>query len=308
MLDDFPSLLEAAAGRRVAVAVVAADSATALAAIAAAAERDIAIPLLVGDEARIRAVARSAGVPLRGARLFQAADAEDAARTAVALARGGDAAVLLKGSLRTDQLLRAVLHRDDGLRTGRLLSDVLLYEHARGAGRRLVGITDGGINPAPDEEALRAIVANAVEVFRALGFQRPRVALLSATEAVSDAIPSTGLARAVADWARAELRGCDVAGPLALDNALLPSAAEAKGIAGPVAGQADILVAPSIEAGNILGKAAKYLAGSITAHVVVGAAAPVLIPSRVESAADKLHSIALGAVLSDRLSGISGHG
>ena len=276
MIASFHALLEAAAGLRVPVAVAAADSRTARAAMALAAERDIATAVWVEGTG------------------------EAAAAEAVARVRAGDAEVLLKGALRTDELLRAVLARDTGLRAGRLLSDVLLYEDRLLGGPRLVGVTDGGINPAPDEEALRAIVANAVEVFRALGWARPRVALLSATEAVTDSVPSTALARAVAEWAASSLPDCDVAGPLALDNALLPSAAEAKGIAGPVAGRADILVTTSIEAGNVLGKAAKYLGGSITAHVIAGAAAPVLIPSRVESAADKLHSIALGALLARR--------
>ncbi|MFP4624152.1 MAG: phosphate acyltransferase, partial [Gemmatimonadota bacterium] len=219
------------------------------------------------------------------------------ARRAVALARSGEVAVLLKGWLRTDQLLRAALDRETGLGTGRLLSDVLLYEDTLAGETRLVGITDGGINPAPDPAALIQIVGNAVDVFRALGFERPRVALLSATEAVSEAVASTVAARAVAEWAASELPAADVDGPLALDNALLESAAREKGIGGPVAGRADIMVAPSIEAGNILGKGVKYLGGSITAHVVVGAAVPILIPSRVESAVDKLHSIALGVLL-----------
>jgi phosphate butyryltransferase len=218
----------------------------------------------------------------------------------VALARGGEVSVLLKGALRTDQLLRAVLDRDRGLRTGRLLSDVLLYEDTLSGDTRLVGVTDGGINPSPDVEALKQIVANAVEVFHALGFVRPRVALLSATEAVTEAVPSTVAARAVAEWAASSLDDADVEGPLALDNALLPAAAEAKGMGGPVAGRADIMVTPSIEAGNILGKGVKYLAGSITAHVVVGARVPILIPSRVESAEDKLHSIALGLLVGAR--------
>ncbi|HUG41517.1 MAG TPA: phosphate acyltransferase [Longimicrobiales bacterium] len=276
MITTFDALLAAAAGLRVPVAVAAADSATARAAMDLAADRDIATPVWVEGTG------------------------EAAAREAVARVRAGEARVLLKGSLRTDELLRAVLDRDSGLRTGRLLSDVLLYEDSNAGAPRLVGVTDGGINPAPDEAALRVIVANAVAVFRALGHPRPRVALLSATEAVGEAVPSTVRARAVAEWAASSLDSCDVAGPLALDNALLPSAAEAKGIGGPVAGRADVLVAPSIEAGNILGKAAKYLGGSITAHVIVGAAAPVLIPSRVESAEDKLHSIALGAILAAR--------
>jgi phosphate butyryltransferase len=280
------------------VAVVCAESETALRAVAAAARSGIAEPILIGAASRIRGVMeRSAIHGLEGARVVHTDTPPAAAAAGVALAREGEASVLLKGSLRTDELLRAVLDREEGLRTGRLLSDVLLYEDSVSGERRLVGVTDGGINPSPDLEALKQIVENAVAVFRALGFKRPRVALLSATEAVSPAVPSTGAARAVAEWAAGALRHADVDGPLALDNALLPAAAAAKGIGGPVAGRADVLVTPSIEAGNVLGKAAKYLGGSATAHVVVGARVPILIPSRVESAEDKLYSIALGLLV-----------
>lgn len=287
------------------VALVGAASESGLRAVAAAARAGIAEPVLIGDP-------RSAGPFIGGgelhglesARFIEADDAdgsERAAAVAVALAAAehaaGRAMVLLKGSLRTDQLMRAALDRSRGLRSGRLLSDVLLYQDTLSGRSRLVGVTDGGINPSPDVEALKQIVANAVEAFRALGFDRPRVAMLSATEAVSDAVPSTVAARAVAEWAAHSLPHADVDGPLALDNALLAEAAAAKGIAGPVAGRADIMVTPSIDAGNILGKGVKYLAGSVTAHVVVGARVPILIPSRVESAEDKLHSIALGVLL-----------
>ncbi|MDX1676135.1 MAG: phosphate acyltransferase [Longimicrobiales bacterium] len=280
------------------VAVVAAENESALRAVAAASAAGFARPVLIGAPDTVRAVIDEAGLrDLRDARLVPARSPEAAAETAVELARSGEAAVLLKGSLRTDQLLKAVLHRDRGLRTGRFLSDVLLYQDTLAGRARLVGVTDGGINPEPDQEALKQIVANAVDTMRALGWDRPRVALLSATEAVTDAVASTGRARAVAEWAARHLEGADVAGPLALDNALLESAARAKGIEGPVAGRADVLVTPSIEAGNILGKGVKYLGGSITAHVVVGARVPILIPSRVESAEDKLHSIALGVLV-----------
>lgn len=280
------------------VAVVAAESRTALRALAAAVDEGIAEPVLVGPSAAIDAGVDAVGRgSLEGARVVDAADGEEAARVAVALARSGDVRVLLKGALRTDQLLRAVMASEAGLRTDRLLSDVLLYEDIVSGTRRLVGVTDGGVNPAPDAAALRQIVSNGVEVLRRLGHERPRVAILSATEVVTDAVASTGLAREVAEWAARHLPAADVAGPLALDNALLPSAAEAKGITGPVAGRADLMVAPCIEAGNVLGKAVKYLGGSLTAHVVVGATVPILIPSRVESAEDKLHSIALGVLV-----------
>ena len=290
----------ARAGRPVPVAVVAAESETALRALAAATAEGFAEPVLVGRERAIRDVLAGAGVRgLDRARFVEAEDARAAARAAVGLARSGDVGVLLKGGLRTDQLLGAALDRDAGLRTGRLLSDVLFYEDTLADTTRLVAVTDGGINPAPDAGDLQEIVANAVDVLIALGWGRPRVAVLSATEAVTESVPSTVLARGVAEWAATHLPGADVAGPLALDNALLESAARAKGIDGPVAGRADVMVAPSIEAGTILGKGVKYLGGSVTAHVIVGARVPILIPSRVESAEDKLHSIALGVLMAE---------
>ncbi len=301
MIRDFEELRARARARgRARVAVVGADSATALAAVLAAARAGFAQPVLVGEERRIRGLARERGLDVSAADWVPVESAEGGAAEAAALAGAGEVDVLLKGSLRTDQLLRAVLDRRHGLRSDRLLSDVLLYEDVLSGSKRLVGVTDGGINPAPDAAALKQIVANAVELFHALGCERPTVALLSATEAVTESVPSTVVARRIQEEA-ADLGGCDVAGPLALDNALLPEAARAKGIEGPVAGRADILVVANIEAGNILGKGVKYYGGSITAHVVMGARVPVLIPSRVESEADKLHSIALGVLAAGEL-------
>jgi phosphate butyryltransferase len=225
---------------------------------------------------------------------------EDGCSGVARLAAAGGCDVVLKGSVRSDHLLRAILDRRYGLRTGRLLSDVLLYEDTLSGVRRLVAVTDGGVNVQPDAAALHAIIENALAVLHALGFARPRVAILSATEAVSDAVPSTVLARAIAGMPFS--KPCDVHGPLALDNALVPAAARDKNITGPVAGCADLLVVTSVEAGNILGKAVKYLGGSSCAHVVVGARVPVLIPSRVESAEDKLNSIALGVIAAEGVS------
>jgi phosphate butyryltransferase len=286
------------------VAVVAADDEVALTAAAEAKALGVATPVLVGDETRIReAVAKLSKrdrAQLKAAQLVQAPEPEEAAGAAVELARRGGVDLLLKGHLRTDQLLRAVLDKQRGLRTGRLLSDVLVYEDTLSGRERLVGLTDGGVNVLPSLEEKVQIIQNAVEVFHALGFQRPKVALMSATEVVTEAIPSTVEAHAITqkhERGELELGDCEVYGPLALDNALLEWAARAKNIESPVAGRADILVVPNIEAGNLLGKAIKYFGGSICAHVILGAKVPVLIPSRVESAEDKLHSIALGVIV-----------
>ena len=194
-----------------------------------------------------------------------------------------------------------MLDNTAGLRAGRLLSDVLLYEDRLGGNLRLVGITDGGLNVLPTLEQKKQIVQNAVEVMRSLGLSGPKIAIMSATEAVSASVPSTEDAKALTEMGEAGQFGdANVFGPLALDCALLAWAAQAKGIVHPVAGHADCMVVPNLEAGNLLGKSVKYLGGSQCAHVVAGASAPILIPSRVESVDDKLNSIALGVIFANR--------
>jgi phosphate butyryltransferase len=297
-LNNFREVATAAAAAGARPLVLAgATSASALRAAEGAVAAGFAEAHLVGAAAAVRERLATLGLSLLQRHAVLHDESSQVEQRAVGLVRELHGAVLLKGELRTDQLLRAVLARESGLRDG-LLSDVLLYEHRAGAGSRLVGITDGGINVQPDAEALLRIARNGIAVMQSLGADRPRVALLSASEAVSDAMPSTRLAaRVVAALAEDD---CDAAGPLALDCVLLEEAARAKGLETAVAGNADLVVVPNIEAGNVLGKAVKYLYGSVTAHVIVGARAPVLIPSRVESAEDKLASIALGALMVSR--------
>jgi phosphate butyryltransferase len=282
------------------VAIVAADDEVALTAADGALHRGIAIPVLIGDERKIRAKAEALGLSglIAGAEFV---GADDAAAAAIHMAHDGRVDLLLKGHLRTDELLRAALDKQAGLRTGRLLSDVLLYEDKLAGELRLVGITDGGLNVSPNLEQKKQIVQNAIEVMRSLGLARPKIALMSATEAVSESVPSSVDAKLLTEMAEAgEFGDADVFGPLALDCALLESAAQAKGIEHPVAGHADCMVVPNIEAGNLLGKSVKYLGGSQCAHVVAGAKVPILIPSRVESVDDKVNSIALGVIFAAR--------
>jgi phosphate butyryltransferase len=280
--------------------VVSADDEVALTAAAEALRLNIAVPVLAGDTTKTRKLAEALGL----ADLIDRAEFLDApvdtAAAAVRMVRSGAASILLKGHLRTDELLRAVLHKEDGLRTGRLLSDVLLFEYGD-LDRRLVGLTDGGLTIAPNLEQKVEIVKNAIEVMRCLGIERPKIAVMSATEVVTDSMPSTVDAQALtAMGAKGGFGAAEVYGPLAVDNALLESAAAAKGIHHPVAGHADCLVAPTIEAANMFGKAAKYLGRSACAHVVAGAKAPILIPSRVESVEDKVNAIALGVLYGAR--------
>ena len=288
-----------ALGPRV-VAVPAAESETALAAVVEARRRGIARGLLLGDREGIVDRLWKLEEDPSHHEIVHEPDDRRAAAIAVERVRAGEASLLLKGRLPTGDLLRAVLDRDHGLRTGRILSDVMVSEHPAAQPRRVVGITDGGVNVAPGLVEKRSILENAVRVFHRLGFERPVVAVLCAVETPTEAMPHTGEARALAEMAaRGEIEGCEVVGPLALDNALFPWAARAKGIEHPLAGRADVLLVPTIEAGNLLGKAFSWLAGKPVAHVIEGARVPVLIPSRVERAEDKLLSIALGLLSSE---------
>ena len=282
------------------VAVVAADDEVALTAADGALRLGIAIPVLIGSERRIRLKAEALGLSdlIAGAEFV---NADDAASVATGMAHDGNVDLLLKGHLRTNDLLRAALDEQAGLRTGRLLSDILLYEDKLAGELRLVGVTDGGLNVAPNLEQKKQIVENAIEVLRSLGITRPKIALMSATEAVSESVPSSVDAKKLTEMGEAgEFGDAEVFGPLALDCALLESAAQAKRIEHPVAGHADCMVVPNIEAGNLLGKSVKYLGGSQCAHVVAGAKVPILIPSRVESVDDKVNSIALGVIFAAR--------
>ncbi|KAA3620157.1 MAG: phosphate butyryltransferase [Calditrichaeota bacterium] len=296
----FSQLLERAQKEKTKkVAIVCAENDIALKALASAVAKKIARPVLIGDENNIREKisALDLTAELSTATFFQARTVEQAAEYAVALGRNGKVDILLKGNLRTDQLLRAVLHKEKGLRRGELLSDILLYEDKCSGKTRLVGITDGGLTPQPNLQQKIALIRNAVPVMQALGISRPKMGLMSATESISEAVPSTVDAQKITEKAGELFTDCDVFGPLALDNALLKSAAEAKGISSPVAGAVDCMIAPNIEAANMTAKAVKYIGGSTCAHVIMGAQIPVLIPSRVESAEDKLYAIALGVLI-----------
>jgi phosphate butyryltransferase len=277
------------------VGVVLAEDDVALMAASDALLSRIAVPILIGDERKIRARAKILGLSELIARAEFVAAPDHAAEVAVSLARQGSIDILMKGHLRTDQLLHPVLDKQKGLRTGRLLCDVALFEHQDADDARLVATTDGGLNIAPTLEQKRQIILGAIDVLDCLGIIRPKIAVMSAIEVVSDAIQSTLDARALTEMGAAgQFGNAEIFGPLALDNALFGWAAEAKGIRHPVAGHADCLVNPSLEAANLLAKAIIFLAGRPFAHIVVGAKTPILIPSRVESAQDKVNSMALG--------------
>lgn len=279
------------------VAVVVADDEIALNAAAGAWREGIAIPVLIGDESKIRRKALDLGLEelLEHSEIVDAPD--NAAACAARMAGAGEVSVLLKGHLHTDEVLRAVLDKQYGLRTGRLFCDVVLFEDVLSGTTRLVALSDGGVIVAPTLDQKKAIIVNAIEVMRKLGVARPKVAILCASDAVLPAMPSTLDAAALTEVGNNGGFGeADVFGPIQLDAALMESAARIKGVSSAVAGCADCLIVPNIESANILGKALPFIAGVKCAHVMVGAKVPVLIPSRSESAEDKVNAIALGVI------------
>ena len=186
--------------------------------------------------------------------------------------------------------------------TARLLCDVAFFETSHTGEARLVGLTDGGINVAPNLEQKKQIILNAIDLMHCMGMHRPRIAVMSAIEVVTEAMPSTVDAHALTQMGLAgEFGDADVFGPLALDNALLHSAAKAKGISSRVAGNADCLIMPNVEAGNLLGKGLFVLGGLESGHVVVGARVPILIPSRAEDARTKVNTISMGVLYASGL-------
>jgi phosphate butyryltransferase len=280
------------------VVIAAAQDDVALEAAAVAEEEGLARCVLVGDQHRIEALLWDLGRDPGGFQIVNRQEIYEAVGTAVRLVREGQGHILMKGKVTSADLLAEVLHRERGLRTGRLLSDVLLFDSPLPGDPRLIGITDGGINLAPDLETKAQILSNALYVYGALGYEKPKVAVLSAIETVNPALPSTiDAAELVRRGQGGAFGACEMAGPLAMDLAVSPESAKRKGIDTPVAGKADILLFPGIEAANIAAKTIHYMAGVEVGHVVVGAAAPVLIPSRSESVRAKINAVALGRLM-----------
>jgi phosphotransacetylase len=282
------------------VAVAAATGPETLKAAVLARTGDLAHPILVGPPVEIRAGLATLGADPDSFDIVPAKDTENAVALSVGLVREGMADILMKGAIPTSSLMRAVLHPELGLRTDRLLSDVFIFDFTSGPEARIVGITDGGVIPRPTLEQKEQILRNAVEAFHALGIEKPKVALLAAVESVSEAFPSTGDAAEVARRFRnGDYSNCVVDGPLAVDLALSDEAARLKGFESPVAGAADVMLFPDLESANMAAKSVEYVAPLEPAHCIVGARAPVLIPSRSETAGARLMSIAFGALLSN---------
>ena len=264
-----------------------------------AAAMDIITPILVGPRAKIEVVAAAAGLDLSQYEIVDAAHSHDAAAKAVAMVREGRAETLMKGSLSTDELLGAVVKRDTGLRTERRLSHCFIMD-VPGYGRPLI-ITDAAINILPTLEEKVDITQNAIDLARSLANPEPKVAILSATEKVNPKLSTTVEAAALCKMAeRGQITGGLLEGPLALDNAISPEAAIVKGLGGPVAGQADILVVPDLEAGNMLAKSLGFLMNADSAGIVLGARVPITLTSRADSVESRLASAAVSALVAHR--------
>lgn len=270
--------------------------ATALRAAIDAAAKGLIEPVLVGPEARIRALAETLDLDISRFRLEATPHSHASAARAVALVRAGEARMLMKGSLHTDELMAEVMARDTGLRTGRRISHVYIMDVPRYP--RALLITDAAINIAPTLEDKRDITQNAIDLARVLGIVDPKVAILSAVETVNSKIQSTLDAAALCKMAdRGQITGGVLDGPLAFDNAISPAAAAEKGIVSKVAGRADILVVPDLVSGNILAKQLTFLSGADAAGVVVGARVPIVLTSRADSEAARIASCAVAVLM-----------
>ncbi|MDD5014772.1 MAG: phosphate acyltransferase [Atribacterota bacterium] len=253
--------------------------------------------ILVGDKAEIENSLSLLGESNFIKEIIGAKDDEDKAQKAVEKVKEGG--TLLKGKIKTATLLKAVLNKEWGLRTDKIVSDVFIFEDKRDGNSKLVLMSDGGVNLKPDVKTLVAIINNAVEVAHKLGIEMPKVALLAAVETINPDMEETIKAGIISKMnERKQITGCIIDGPLALDNAISEFAAQKKGITSPVAGKADILIVPDIAAGNIFGKALIYYTNYQTGHILVGTKAPVIIPSRADKSDVRLNCIAVSILYS----------
>ncbi|MEL6363945.1 MAG: bifunctional enoyl-CoA hydratase/phosphate acetyltransferase [Pseudomonadota bacterium] len=295
--DRLKSLVaDAQKGPALRTAVVHPISASAIAGAVEAADAALLEPVLVGPRSDIDRAAHEAGLDIARFEIIGAKDARESAARAAKLAGEGAVGALMKGALHTDDYMGAILAKESGLRTGRRASHVYVMDTP--AYEKLIFITDAAINIAPDLAAKADIVRNAIHVARAIGVVEPKVAILSAVETVHPKMPSTLDAAALCKMAdRGQIKGGLLDGPFAFDNAVSPAAAAAKGLSSPVAGRADVLVAPDLEAGNMIAKQLDYLAGAVAAGVVAGMKVPVILTSRAEGAAARTAASAIAKLV-----------
>ena len=253
-------------------------------------------PILVGPTERVRAVAAQSGIDIEGIEIVNSAHSHNSAAKAVELVAAGRVEALMKGSVHTDELMSAVVSKQSGIRTARRISHCFIMD-VPGRSEPLI-ITDAAVNIAPDLDEKVDIIQNAIDLAHALGAAEVRVAILSAMETVTAKVPSTIEAAALCKMAeRGQITGALLDGPLALDNAISPEAAAIKKIVSPVAGRANVLVVPDLEAGNMLAKSLSFLAQAEAAGIVLGARVPIILTSRADSLVTRVASCAVAVLL-----------
>ena len=294
--DDLLLKLKVAEKKKLAVAV--AQDEPVLEAVKAAKDRGIADAILVGDKSKIEEVAMKIDMDLTDFEIIHEEDIKKAALKAIQLVSSGKADMVMKGLVDTATFLRSVLNKEVGLRTGKLMSHVSVFE-IEGIDR-LILLTDAAFNTYPDLKQKVQIINNSVMVAKSCGIQNPKVAPVCAVEVVNPDMPATVDAALLSKMSdRGQIKGCIVDGPLALDNALSEEAAHHKGVAGPVAGKADILLLPNIDVANVMYKSLTYTAPTKNGGILVGTSAPVILTSRADSFETKVNSIALAALVSE---------
>lgn len=293
---DFNSILDRAktkGPKRLVVAVAEDDDV--LKAVKHAEEENLITAVLVGDEQKIKQVAREIKFDLSKSKIVNETDKEKACLIAVSLVSSGEGDIVMKGLVDTSYVLKAVLNKEVGLRSGNTLSHISVFKLEKY--NKMLMITDAGMNIAPTLEEKKQIIENAVAFAHAIEIKNPKVAVICAKEKVNPKMRHTLEAKELEEMnLRGEIKGCNVGGPFALDNAISKEAAKQKGINHPVAGYADILLMPNIEAANALYKALTFLANSTSAALVLGATAPLVVTSRADNEISKLNSIALGVL------------
>ncbi|HOE57603.1 MAG TPA: phosphate butyryltransferase [Bacillota bacterium] len=299
-MKDFDGIIKTARGRGPkTMAVAVAQDTEVLSAVDMARKLGIADSILIGDKDEIAEVSEECGIDIDKYEVIDVKDKNESSRRAVELVSAGKAHIVMKGLVDTSLVLKAVLDEKIGLRTGNVLSHVAVFSVA--GYERLFYITDAAMNLAPDLAQKKQIIENAVQVANALGNGNPKVAVLAAVEKVNPKMQATvDAAELVRMNEEGEIKGCILGGPFALDIAVSAEAARHKGMTHPVAGHADILMVPYIEAGNILYKSMVYFARAKIAGIIVGAKAPVVLSSRSDSDETKLNSIAVGALMADK--------
>lgn len=280
------------------MAVASAGAEDVLKAVEAARKEGLTDSILVGDKKEIIQIAEKMGINPANYEIIDKPDKTETARCAVELVRNKKASILMKGMMGTARFLQAVLDKEIGLRTNRLLSHVYTLEIKNY--NRLLTMTDGAMNISPDLKQKAQIIQNAIYYAHSMGIKKPKVAIVAALELVNPDMPATIDAACLAKMSeRGQIVGGIVDGPLGFDNAISKEAAEHKGIESPVSGEVDIILVPNIESGNIFAKGLVYLAKAVPAGLLLGAKAPVVLVSRSDSAQSKLYSIALGVLMSE---------